>query len=84
MTVRIFLFSMVIFVIYTANRLTLVLPSGMSTGKADGPRYIDFHPKFNVAYVVNELSSTVSNSLPKFSELVIMLLLTSLWTQHGR
>lgn len=37
-----------------------VLPSGMSTGKPDGPRYIDFHPRFNVAYVVNELSSTVS------------------------
>mmetsp|Transcript_21932 Transcript_21932/g.37634 ORF Transcript_21932/g.37634 Transcript_21932/m.37634 type:complete len:545 (-) Transcript_21932:209-1843(-) len=37
-----------------------VLPSGMSTGKPDGPRYIDFHPKFNVAYVVNELSSTVA------------------------
>ena len=51
-----------------------VLPSGMSTGKADGPRYIDFHPKFNFAYVVNELSSTVSNSLPKFSELVIILM----------
>jgi 6-phosphogluconolactonase len=37
-----------------------VLPSGMSTGKPDGPRYIDFHPRFNVAYVVNELSSTVA------------------------
>ena len=36
------------------------LPSGMSTGKPDGPRYLEFHPKFNVAYVVNELSSTVS------------------------
>ncbi|KAL7554252.1 hypothetical protein ACHAWF_017673 [Thalassiosira exigua] len=37
-----------------------VLPSGLSTGKPDGPRYIEFHPRFNVAYVVNELSSTVS------------------------
>jgi len=38
------------------------LPSGLSTGKPDGPRYFEFHPKFNVAYVVNELSSTVSIS----------------------
>lgn len=38
-----------------------VLPSGLSTAKPDGPRYFEFHPKFNVAYVVNELSSTVSN-----------------------
>ena len=37
-----------------------VLPSGLCTGKPDGPRYFEFHPKFNVAYVVNELSSTVS------------------------
>ncbi|KAL7539056.1 hypothetical protein ACHAXR_008996 [Thalassiosira sp. AJA248-18] len=37
-----------------------VLPSGMSTGKPDGPRYTCFHPKFNVAYVVNELSSTIA------------------------
>lgn len=36
------------------------LPSGMCTGKPDGPRYFEFHPKFNVAYVVNELSSTVA------------------------
>lgn len=36
------------------------LPSGMSSGKPDGPRYCAFHPKFNVAYVVNELSSTVA------------------------
>lgn len=36
------------------------LPSGLSTGKPDGPRYIEFHPKFNIAYVVNELSSTVA------------------------
>lgn len=36
------------------------LPSGMSTGKPDGPRYFAFHPRFNVAYVVNELSSTVA------------------------
>jgi 6-phosphogluconolactonase (cycloisomerase 2 family) len=37
-----------------------VLPSGLSTGKPDGPRYFEFHPRFNVAYVVNELSSTVA------------------------
>jgi 6-phosphogluconolactonase len=37
-----------------------VLPSGMSTGMPDGPRYIDFHPSLNVAYVVNELSSTIA------------------------
>jgi len=36
------------------------LPSGLCTGKPDGPRYFEFHPKFNVAYVVNELSSTVA------------------------
>lgn len=36
------------------------LPSGMSAGRPDGPRYFEFHPRFNVAYVVNELSSTVS------------------------
>jgi 6-phosphogluconolactonase len=36
------------------------MPSGLCTGKPDGPRYIHFHPKYNVAYVVNELSSTVS------------------------
>lgn len=36
------------------------LPSGLCTGKPDGPRYFEFHPKYNVAYVVNELSSTVS------------------------
>ena len=41
-----------------------VLPSGISTGKqADGPRYIEFHPLLDVAYVVNELSSTVSSKL---------------------
>lgn len=37
-----------------------VLPSGMSTGMPDGPRYIDFHPKLSVAYVVNELSCTIA------------------------
>jgi 6-phosphogluconolactonase len=37
-----------------------VLPSGLCTGMPDGPRYFEFHPRFNVAYVVNELSSTVS------------------------
>lgn len=37
------------------------LPSGLCTGKPDGPRYFEFHPKFNVAYVVNELSCTVSH-----------------------
>eukprot|EP00568_Trieres_chinensis_P007048 CAMPEP_0183307822 /NCGR_PEP_ID=MMETSP0160_2-20130417/19563_1 /TAXON_ID=2839 ORGANISM="Odontella Sinensis, Strain Grunow 1884" /NCGR_SAMPLE_ID=MMETSP0160_2 /ASSEMBLY_ACC=CAM_ASM_000250 /LENGTH=511 /DNA_ID=CAMNT_0025471501 /DNA_START=81 /DNA_END=1616 /DNA_ORIENTATION=- len=37
-----------------------VLPSGLSTGKPDGPRYFEFHPSYNVAYVVNELSSTIA------------------------
>jgi len=36
------------------------LPSGLCTGHPDGPRYVVFHPKFNMMYVVNELSSTVS------------------------
>jgi 6-phosphogluconolactonase len=37
-----------------------VLPSGLCTGKPDGPRYFTFHPKYNVGYVVNELSSTIA------------------------
>lgn len=37
-----------------------VLPSGLCTGKPDGPRYFEFHPEYNIAYVVNELSSTVA------------------------
>lgn len=37
-----------------------VLPSGLCTGMPDGPRYFEFHPRYNVAYVVNELSSTVA------------------------
>jgi 6-phosphogluconolactonase (cycloisomerase 2 family) len=37
-----------------------ILPSGLCTGKPDGPRYFEFHPLYNIAYVVNELSSTVS------------------------
>eukprot|EP00567_Pseudictyota_dubia_P009467 CAMPEP_0197441044 /NCGR_PEP_ID=MMETSP1175-20131217/7409_1 /TAXON_ID=1003142 /ORGANISM="Triceratium dubium, Strain CCMP147" /LENGTH=535 /DNA_ID=CAMNT_0042971267 /DNA_START=64 /DNA_END=1671 /DNA_ORIENTATION=- len=37
-----------------------VLPSGLCTGKPDGPRYLEFHPTYNIAYVVNELSSTVA------------------------
>jgi 6-phosphogluconolactonase (cycloisomerase 2 family) len=36
------------------------MPSGLCTGKPDGPRYISFHPKNNIAYVVNELSSTIA------------------------
>ena len=36
------------------------LPSGLCSGMPDGPRYIHFHPKYNVAYVVNELSSTIA------------------------
>jgi len=44
------------------------LPSGLCTGHPDGPRYIEFHPNFNTAYVVNELSSTVSHL--RFSQLV--------------
>lgn len=37
-----------------------VLPSGLCTGHPDGPRYLEFHPHYNVAYVVNELSSTIA------------------------
>ena len=37
-----------------------VLPSGLCTGMPDGPRYFEFHPKYNIAYVVNELSSTIA------------------------
>ena len=37
-----------------------ILPSGLCSGKPDGPRYFEFHPRYNIAYVVNELSSTVS------------------------
>lgn len=37
-----------------------VLPSGLCTGMPDGPRYFEFHPKHNIAYVINELSSTVA------------------------
>jgi 6-phosphogluconolactonase (cycloisomerase 2 family) len=38
------------------------MPSGLCTGMPDGPRYFVFHPIYNIAYVVNELSSTVSLS----------------------
>lgn len=37
-----------------------VLPSGLCSGMPDGPRYFEFHPKYNIAYVVNELSSTIA------------------------
>lgn len=36
------------------------LPSGLSTGHPDGPRYLEFQYKHNTMYVVNELSSTVA------------------------
>mmetsp|Transcript_7157 Transcript_7157/g.10463 ORF Transcript_7157/g.10463 Transcript_7157/m.10463 type:complete len:295 (+) Transcript_7157:94-978(+) len=39
------------------------LPSGLCTGHPDGPRYLEFHPKYSTMYVVNELSSTVSTML---------------------
>ena len=39
------------------------LPSGLSTGHPDGPRYLEFQYKHNTMYVVNELSSTVSRQL---------------------
>jgi 6-phosphogluconolactonase (cycloisomerase 2 family) len=41
------------------------LPSGLCTGHPDGPRYLCFHPKKPIVYVVNELSSTVSLFLNK-------------------
>jgi len=37
-----------------------VMPSGLCTGKPDGPRYFEFHPQYSIAYVVNELSSTIA------------------------
>lgn len=37
-----------------------MIPSGLCTSHPDGPRYLEFHPQFNVAYVVNELSSTIA------------------------
>jgi len=37
-----------------------ILPSGLCSGMPDGPRYIQFHPYFDIAYVVNELSSTIA------------------------
>jgi 6-phosphogluconolactonase len=37
-----------------------IMPSGLMTGMPDGPRYFEFHPKYNIAYVVNELSSTIA------------------------
>jgi 6-phosphogluconolactonase (cycloisomerase 2 family) len=37
-----------------------VMPSGLCSGMPDGPRYFEFHPKYNIAYVVNELSSTIA------------------------
>lgn len=36
------------------------IPSGKAEGKPDGPRYIDFHPTLPIAYVINELSSSVA------------------------
>lgn len=36
------------------------LPSGLSSGKPDGPRYLCFHPTYEIVYVVNELSSTIA------------------------
>ena len=50
------------------------MPSGLCSGMPDGPRYIHFHPKYNIAYVVNELSSTVSRSPPTVSSLSLILL----------
>jgi len=36
------------------------MPSGLCTGKPDGPRYIHFHTRYNICYIVNELSSTIA------------------------
>lgn len=50
--------------VYNPDTKTLAeagsLPSGPS-GRQHGPRYICFHPALKVAYVVNELGSTVSS-----------------------
>lgn len=37
-----------------------MMPSGLASGMPDGPRYFEFHPLYNIAYVVNELSSTIA------------------------
>jgi 6-phosphogluconolactonase (cycloisomerase 2 family) len=42
------------------------LPANSMCPGPHGPRYIEFHPVLNVAYVVNEISSTVS--VMEFSE----------------
>ncbi|GMI31794.1 hypothetical protein TrCOL_g3340 [Triparma columacea] len=36
------------------------IPSGLQGGTPDGPRYIDFHPHLPIAYVINELSSSIA------------------------
>jgi len=35
-------------------------PSGHCSEISNGPRYVEFHPEYDVMYCVNELSSTVS------------------------
>jgi len=47
---------------YEDGKLTAAgtLPSGPPGRTALGPRYIEFHPQFDVCYVINELSSEVS------------------------
>ena len=51
-------------VIYDDEKGKLTAAGHISSGKkgvvALGPRYIEFHPKFPIAYVVNELSSEVA------------------------
>lgn len=36
------------------------LPPGLNRDSPDGPRYFEFHPKYNIAYVVNEFSCSIS------------------------
>jgi len=43
-----------------------IMPSGLASGMPDGPRYFEFHPSQNIAYVVNELSSTVSQRKSRY------------------
>lgn len=35
-------------------------PSGPRLGMPDGPRYMEFHPKYNIAYCINEFSAQVA------------------------
>lgn len=50
--------------VFDQEEATLVpagtVPANIMSNDPAGPRYIEFHPKLNVAYVVNELGSSIS------------------------